>query len=263
VDKNIWEYIKYLDVVHTVASKVIKDRKEKLKTGIEKEFPETHKKAFLDYLLETGELGETALRDEVNTFMLAGHDTTTVTTKWCLFLLGNYPGVQDQVQEELDTICLSREHKLTMDDIRSMKCLERCIKESMRIYTSVPLVGRLLTEEIQINGYTLPKGTTANLDFYSLHRDERYFPDPEVFDPDRFLPEHTSRRNPYAYLPFSAGMRNCLGQKFAMLAVKVILSSILHKFRVESVQLRDEIHLRKNITLKSVETIQLKLYSRN
>lgn len=143
-----------------------------------------------------------------------------------------------------------------------MKYLERVIKETMRIYPSVPSIGRILSEDVQLDQYTLPKGTMVSLGIYYLHRDPRFFPDPEKFEPDRFLPENTVSRHPYAYLPFSAGPRNCVGQKFAMYEEKSVLSSIIRSYKITSVEKRDEITLIAELILRTHNGINVKLERR-
>lgn len=86
------------------------------------------------------------------------------------------------------------------------------VKEVLRLYPSAPIVSRELNEELEINGVILPPGTSLQLEIYNLHRDPKQFPDPLKFDPDRFLPENNQKRHPFAYLPFSAGARNCIGK---------------------------------------------------
>lgn len=94
-----------------------------------------------------------------------------------------------------------------------MKFMERCIKECLRLYPSVPLIARVAGEDIKTHsGYIIPKGCDINVYIYDLHRSTQYWEDPEKFDPDRFLPENVAARHPFAYLPFSAGSRNCIGQ---------------------------------------------------
>lgn len=103
-----------------------------------------------------------------------------------------------------------------MQDLNEMKLLERVIKESLRLYPSVPVIQRTLDEDTKIGEYLVPKDTTISLLIYMLHRNPEIYPNPDVFDPDRFLPENSAKRHPYAYLPFSAASRNCIGELIDM-----------------------------------------------
>lgn len=168
--------------------------------------------AMLDTLLAAeanGEIDAEGIREEVDTFTFEGHDTTAGGLTFIFFLLGQHQEVQQRVFEEIREICAGKEGEvLETKDFNDMVYTERVIKECMRLYPPVPLISRDLTEEIEISsGHKIKKGTEVHLHIFDLHRDPEQFPDPERFDPDRFLPEECKKRHPYAYLPFSAGPR--------------------------------------------------------
>ncbi|XP_075227554.1 cytochrome P450 4C1-like [Lycorma delicatula] len=164
--------------------------------------------------------------------MFGGHDTTTSAVGFALHLLMKHPKVQDKVVEELNQIFGDSNRPATFHDLKNMKYLKRVIQETLRMYTSIPIIFRQITEDVQLSSYILPKGSTVCLFLHKLHYDPKLFPEPDVFNPDRFLPDVVKSRHPYAYCPFSAGSRNCIGQRFGMLEIKVIISGILRKFKI-------------------------------
>ncbi|XP_059471990.1 cytochrome P450 4C1-like [Neocloeon triangulifer] len=210
----------------------------KVKHG-EDEFGVKKRTAFLDLLLEVSDekrtLSDEDIREEVDTFMFEGHDTTAMAMSWALYFLGCNPDVQQKCVEELDEIFGGDDRKPTMNDLNQMKYLERVIKETLRLRPSVFMIGRQVTTDLKFGGYTFPKGTGIYMHIISIHLNPKVFPNPEKFDPDRFLPEVALGRHPYAYIPFSAGPRNCIGQKFAMLEQKTLLSTMLRNFKLRTV----------------------------
>lgn len=121
---------------------------------------------------------------------------------------------QAKVYEEIRTTSAKCLHKpFTTRSLNSMKYLEACIKEALRLYPSVPFIARKLNEDVPLSHYVLPRDTEVIIVLYNLHRDPKVFPRPEIYNPDRFFfPENSVGRNPYAYIPFSAGPRNCIGE---------------------------------------------------
>ena len=119
---------------------------------------------------------------------------------------------QKLVQDELDQVYGDSDRACTMNDMSSLKYMECCFKESLRLYATAPNVVRQTSENIELDGYKVPAGTKVCLQIFSLQRNPEYFPDPLTYDPDRFLPDRCVGRHPFAFVPFSAGPRNCLGQ---------------------------------------------------
>nr|CBL51707.1 CYP4CU1 protein [Ummeliata insecticeps] len=269
---------KDLRTIHSFTRNVIKQKKDAFKRQeSEQSFPESVKEAnedgrrrrqaLMDLLLNMffngGQLTEEDIQEEVETFMFAGHETTAAGVTYALYCIGLYQDIQERLHEELEAIFQGDVARaVTMDDVREMKYMECVLKESQRIYPSVPMVGRKTAEDIEHNGFTIPSGSEVHLNFMCLHRHPDSFPNPEVFDPDRFLPENVLKRHPYAYVPFSAGPRNCIGQKFALLEMKVIVANILRKFCVVSLDPRDKVFVKVEFTLKPAEPMRLKFLPR-
>ncbi|EMP34119.1 Cytochrome P450 4B1 [Chelonia mydas] len=227
---------KACDMVHLQTDKVIKERKKSLKD--ERELEKIQKKRhldFLDILLcakdEKGAgLSDEDIRAEVDTFMFGGHDTTASGISWTLYCLAMYPEHQQKCREELRELLGDRE-TIQWDDLGKMPYTTMCIKESMRILPPVPLVSRQLSKPITFHdGRYLPEGTLVGINIYLIHRDPKLWKDPEVFDPMRFSPENSSQRHSHAFMPFSAGARNCIGQQFAMIEMKVAIALSLLRF---------------------------------
>ena len=141
------------------------------------------------------------------------------------------------------------------------------MKEGLRLCPSVPLVGRRLHEDLEVRtqttGYTIPAGTIVYVLIYMLHRDGEVFPRPESFDPDRWLHSDPGiKRSPFAYVPFSAGPRNCIGQRFALAELKVVLAFLLRHFRVESLEARDAILVNMEMVLRPKVPLRLRFWRR-
>lgn len=120
---------------------------------------------------------------------------------------------QDRVYEELEELFNSDDRDPTLFELQNLKYMEMCIKESLRMYPSVPFISRLASKDIDtFSGYRIPKGTHIHIHIYDMHHNSKIYPNPEKFDPDRFLPENSIKRHPFAFLPFSGGPRNCIGK---------------------------------------------------
>ncbi|GFY61343.1 cytochrome P450 4c3 [Trichonephila inaurata madagascariensis] len=250
-------------VCNDFASKVIREKKKSYLSGNMKH-EKGKRKAVLDLLLElyseNGELSEEDIREDVKVFIFAGHDTASIAMTWALFLIGLYPDIQAKIHEELDRIFGDDvDRYVTENDLNELEYLDCVIKESNRLYSPAPMFGRQIYEDTNICGHTIPKGASCIVLAHFLHRDEDVFPDPEKFDPDRFLPENSINIPEFAFVPFAAGPRNCIGQRYATMEMKTMLSTVLRSFTVESLDGRDKVLPLMLITLHPSIPIRLKM----
>ncbi|XP_023245130.1 cytochrome P450 4C1-like [Copidosoma floridanum] len=182
--------------------------------------------------------------------MFAGQDSVAMGICNTLFALGNAFEIQEKVYQEMKEVIGDSDEVATASQLGQLKFLDRVIKEALRIYPSAPSIGRCTEHDIVIDGYLIPKSTIIRMNLYQAHHDPEIWPDPETFDPDRFLPENSKGRHIYSYFPFSAGPRNCIGKKFAYLELKTVLTAILRKWKVSSVLKPSEMKMVANITLQ-------------
>ncbi|XP_066993577.2 cytochrome P450 4C1 isoform X1 [Anabrus simplex] len=266
------EQAKVLGILHGFSNKIIKQRRAEYKaevndpTNTEGRVSKRKHLAFLDLLIEISEkehtLTDRDIQEEVDTFMFEGHDTTTSAICWALYLLGKHPDIQERVVEELNGIFGDSDRSPTHDDLSSMKYLEQVIKETLRLYPSVPAFSRQLETDIELLGHTVPAGANISVLPLFLHRDPKLYPDPEKFDPDRFSVEACQNRHPYSYLPFSAGPRSCIGQRFALMEEKVVLSTVLRNFRLESLDKPEDITMLMELILRPMEELRIRFSPR-
>ncbi|XP_030745291.1 cytochrome P450 4C1-like [Sitophilus oryzae] len=259
-----------LDIINKFNKKIIAERKvlyQQNKCNNESNLKNRNKNlAFLDLLLsyqETDNFTDEEIEEEVNTFMFGGQDTTSLTITYTLLAIGNHPNVQKRLQEEIDSIYQGDERPITSEDLSKMVYMDRVIKETLRVYYFVPFMSRTLVEDIEIDGFLIPKDVTVIISMHDLHHDPEIYPEPEKFDPDRFLPEVTAKRHPYAYIPFSAGPRSCIGQNFGLKNTKTILAYILRKFNITCLEKPEDIKKAYEIVLKPLSGLKVKLEKRH
>ena len=215
---------------------------------------------FLDILLtakdeEGNGLTDLEIRNEADTFMFEGHDTTTSGMSWTLYCLTKHPEHQEKVREEVRSVLMGREW-LESDDLKELKYTQWCIKEAMRLY---PPVYNIFRKE---SGYHIPKGTAIRMYTFIIHRHPDIWPNPDEFDPLRFHPSNAEGRDLFACMPFSAGHRNCIGQNFAMNEEKSVVhvASIVQRFAL-SLEEGHKVEILPKLLLKLKEDIKLRLES--
>ncbi|CAD6193406.1 unnamed protein product [Caenorhabditis auriculariae] len=253
------EHDQYVKVLHDFTSKAINARREKVEAAggvqqlLAQETAEGRRRmAFLDLMLEMnakGELPMEGLQEEVDTFTFEGHDTTSAAMNWFLHLMGNNSDIQARVQKEIDDVLGEADRPITYEDLGELRYLEACIKETLRLYPSVPLIARQCVEDIKIKKHVLPAGTGVVVIPSMVHKDPRYWEDPEVFNPERFY-NGGDLKHAYAYIPFSAGSRNCIGQRFAIMEEKCILALLLKNLKVKAKLRTDEMRVAAELIIR-------------
>lgn len=191
----------------------------------------------LDLLLkcrdEQGQgLSDKEIVDELSTFIFAGQATTATAVIFVVYQLAQNPDWQHKCREEVERVLGPGKDTIEYDDVTHFTYLTQCIKETLRLYPPAFAAAKISDIELQIDGYTIPKGTTVNLSMQSIHYNPLVWKDPKTFDPDRFSAKNMDNTHPYAYLPFSAGQRNCIGQLFAMTELKVLLAKLIRAYEI-------------------------------
>ncbi|XP_025267882.1 cytochrome P450 4C1-like isoform X1 [Camponotus floridanus] len=217
--------------------------------------------AMLDLLLAASQeysLTDSDIKEEVDTFMLAGHDTIATGIMFTLLLLAEHKDIQERVKLEVDDVMQENGGKLNMRSLQNLSYLDRCLKEALRLYPSVPTLSRYTGDDVKLQSYVVPAGSILVLNIYAVHRDSNFWPNPDVFDPDRFLPEKIENRHPYSYLPFSAGPRNCIGQRFGLLEMKAIVAPLVHNFYLEPVEYLKNIQFKADIIIRPTHPVHVR-----
>jgi cytochrome P450 len=198
----------------------------------------TERNDFLSILLrardETGAgMDDTQVREEAMTLFLAGHETVANTLSWCAYFLATHPAVADRLQAEVDQALGGRTP--TAADLPNLPYALQVFKEALRIYPPADGVTRTALHDVTVGPYRFKKNEIMAIPIYTIHRRPDFFPDPERFDPDRFTPEAEKRLPRYAFMPFGAGPRVCIGNHFAMMEGQLILAVLAQHTRFDLV----------------------------
>uniref|UniRef100_A0A182PZB2 Uncharacterized protein n=1 Tax=Anopheles epiroticus TaxID=199890 RepID=A0A182PZB2_9DIPT len=267
-----------LKIVHDFAYNVISERKKQLQDEREQQLTQQQleeedvygkrRMNMLDLLLnvtiDDKPLSDTDIREEVDTFMFAGHDTTTSCISFAAYYLSQDAVIQQRVYDEIQAVVGpdAKTQMLTSATLQELKYLEMVISETLRMNPSVPIIGRRSAGDMVIDGVTIPKGMDFGILLYALHNDPVENPDPTRFDPERFSDEVYKHRQPYSYIPFSVGARNCIGQRYAMLEVKTMLVKLVANYRLLPCDESNKLRIKTDMTLKPVNGAFVKIVPR-
>jgi cytochrome P450 len=200
------------------------------------------------------------IRDEILSLMSTGYETIGDALAWTLYLLAEHPQIDQTVADELRQVLGERLPQV--EDIPKLVYTRKVLEESMRLYPPTWIFVRMALRDDQLpSGPVIPRSSKIYLSQYVMHRDPRYFPEPERFDPERFSEAARAARPRFCYFPFGGGSRTCIGEQFALLEIVSILAMVLSRFRVQMEPGR-KISLRPTITLRPKHGIPMRIRPR-
>lgn len=214
-------------VLDSIIGPIIEQRRRELAEGVERE-------DLLGLLLaardpETGEgLSDELLRDQILITFFAGFETTSTALTWVWVLLARHPEVERRLHAELDEVLGDRVP--TIEDVSRLRYMQQVLDETLRLHPSAFMLARQPVGDQELGGYTIPANSLVFVSPYVLHHDPVHWPDPERFDPERFDPEHGQRPPRFAYMPFGAGPRLCIGKQLAFIEAKLIIATMARRF---------------------------------
>ena len=207
-----------------------------------------------------GDLSEREVRDNLLTFLFAGHETTALALTYTLLLLATHDGPRERLRAEIDEVL--GDDPPTVDDLDDLSYTDRVLTEALRLYPPAYAVFRRTTRDFELDGYRIPHGTNLTIPQFRIHRDDRFYDEPSAFRPDRWTDEFEADLPEYAYFPFGGGPRHCIGMRFATLELKLVLPTILQ--RVEFDLLSDpEPELSAGATLRPASDIEMQVRRRD
>lgn len=208
---------------------------------------------------EDGEtMSEKLVRDEMMTFLFAGHETTATALTFTWYLLAQNPDIEHRLFEEVAEVLTDGYARF--DDVPELTYTQQVLREGMRLYPPVPSIPRETTEPVELGGYTVPAGETVAPMQWTIHRDDRFWDDPGAFRPERF--DGDTDRPAFAYFPFGGGPRRCIGKQFALVEGTLILATLIHRYRLHLVS-DSEIDLSVSITTRPLDPIEMRVESRS
>ncbi|XP_018493906.1 cytochrome P450 4V2 [Galendromus occidentalis] len=219
-------------------------------------------KSFIDTVIkmhQDGLLSRHDVRDHVATFIVGGFDTTATAMAYTLHLLAHHPEMQEELLNEVESV-VTDDASVSKEQLKMLTLTEAVTKESMRLFPPLPMITRNVSKPVRVGKHVIPSGTVGLVDIFHLHRNPCVWEDPEKFKPSRFL--DSKNRHPYSFVPFSAGPRNCIGQKFANQEDKILLAHIVKNFTLHTDQASDDLRLSFDLILRPLNGISIRCQPR-
>jgi cytochrome P450 len=209
---------------------------------------------------ETGRtMTDTEIVDNLLTFITAGHETTALGLAWTFDLVSRNPACEEKMLREIDSV--TQGQPLTSEHIAELVYTRQVFSEAMRLYPPAPIITRTALRDFQLGEFLIPAGTVLFVPIYAVHHHASIWKDPQRFDPERFSPEEAKARHRYAYMPFGAGPRVCIGNAFAVMEAVAILAVILQKMRLVSVDRKPPVPIMK-VTLRPKDSLMMRAVKR-
>lgn len=254
------QFQRALDGLRGIMDDIIRERQQAGPAG---KMSDDNRIDFLSVMLSAHdretEVDDTFLRDEAMTILLAGHDTTSLAITYAIYLIAQHPEVVDRLRNEADTI--STDSALTFSDVHGLEYTDHVLREAMRLYPPVPIVPREPRVDVRLNRYRIPAGSLLLMSQWVVQRDPRWYDDPETFDPSRWQPERAKTRPKYAYFPFGAGPRVCIGKPIAELEAKLIISAIMQRYQLD-LAMDEPLDVEPNVTLLPTTPVEVTVHER-
>ncbi|XP_033225974.1 cytochrome P450 4C1-like [Belonocnema kinseyi] len=204
----------------------------------------------IDHVEKTNmKINDEEIRDEIYTLFTAAQDTTAVISSFTLLMLAMHSKVQKKVRKELFDVLGDKDVKAEL--LPDLRYLDLVIRETLRLYPIAPLMVRKITGDIKLGNVSLLEGISVVMLPFITHRSTKFWKNPEKFEPERFLKENSKNRHSYAYIPFSAGSRSCIGQKYALMCLKIIIANIIRRYRITTSAKLENLRLKADISVRS------------